>query len=112
LALLFKPHRWKARKPVKRQRADGAVLPHGQAEVRMVQGQITPEKASVVFERYGIEMQNPYLALCEPADEKAHVVGGEIEWEGERFRIRSVQPFKLVGLADHVAIVLEQVGSA
>ena len=110
--LPFKPHRFLVNKPVERQRADGVLLPHAQAAERWVDGQITPEKASVVFEKFGVELANPFMALADDTDADAFETGGEVLWDGMKLAIRAVQKFGGVADLDHVEVALERLEHA
>jgi len=108
MALPIKFHTVTAYPPAERQRADGALLPHGRGTGRQVSCQVSPERSTVMFERFGVELLNPFLLLCDSEDAGAFETGGEVDWNGHTYAIRAVQRFEGIGLADHCSVMLER----
>lgn len=77
-------------------------------------GQVTPERASVAFNRYGVEIQSPWLLLADhPANGEAVEAkirqGVRVLWGSRSFVIRAAMPFDVGLAADHVSAILEEI---
>jgi hypothetical protein len=106
LSLPFKPHTWTLSSRERNQLL-GAATTGTQGTTTSVRGIIQPVGSSYAYERFGIEVENGYMAMHDPDD--AHSVGDEVSWDGTAYKVVAAsRTFKSILSLDHGACILKE----
>lgn len=85
---MFRPHKAIYRQPIANRTELGVrtATTHGE-DFWELRCQITPESSSAMYERFGLELDDPFVMFCDLQDGRRIDVGGIVEWESEAYEV-------------------------
>lgn len=99
-----------AKAPKPNPRPDGAQNVAQYTPGISVRGLLYPEAQSAVFERFGVELAQPYVFYCLASSGREFPMGGRVDFGGRTFAVRApARVFASISAADHAEILLEEV---
>ncbi len=107
MALVFKPHTASVETAGMRITSNN---PNGStfAAPVNVACQITPGKAGIAYETFGIEVNRPYMLMADPEDAPKFTVGTKVTWNGKVMKVLATETFEALGIASHVSVLLQE----
>lgn len=85
---MFRPHKAIYRQPIANRTELGVrtATTHGE-DFWELRCQITPESSSAMYDRFGLELDDPFVMFCDLQDGRRIDVGGIVEWESEAYEV-------------------------
>lgn len=85
---MFRPHKAIYRQPIANRTELGVrtATTHGE-DFWQLRCQITPESPQAMYERFGLELDDPFVMFCDLQDGRRIDVGGIVEWESEAYEV-------------------------
>ena len=107
MSLRYKPHT--ASVQVASQRVVGDnVEGRDLASAVDVSCQITPAKATLVYEQFNIQLEAPFMLMCDLEDAETFAVGSVVTWSGRTFTVMASEPWNAVPDISFVSVVLKE----
>lgn len=73
-----------------------------------VQCQITPGNAKLVFEQHNIEIDSPYLLMCDIEDAEHFKTGTVVTGLGKSFTVMVVEPWNAIPAISYASVILKE----
>jgi hypothetical protein len=107
VSLAYKPHT--ASVQTASQRVVGNnVEGRGLATAADVACQITPGNSKLIFEQHNIELESPYLLMCDIGDAPKFTVGSVVSWSGKTFAVEVVEPWNAIPAISFASVILKE----
>jgi hypothetical protein len=70
--------------------------------------QVTPGKASLVYETFNLELNNPYLLMTDPEHEPKFTVGTKVTYSGKVLIVKASETFEAGTIGANLSVVLQE----
>lgn len=107
MGLVFKPHTASVETATQKV-AGGDVGGANFAAAVNVGCQITPGKASVAYDTFGIEVNRPYLLMADAEDAPKFTAGTKVTWSGKVLKVLAAETYGALTIGSHVSVLLKE----
>lgn len=108
MPLAYQPHSWTLVSASELIQSDTVVGTDHDPSITM-RGQITPMSASASYEKWGLELSRPHLALTGLEHQDDVKVGDRFEMSGRKFTVKAKKIWNGLPGADCLEIALEEI---
>ena len=70
--------------------------------------QITPAKATLVYEQFNIQLEAPFMLMCDLEDADKFATGTIVSWSGKTFAVAAVEPWNAIPAISFVTVILKE----
>jgi hypothetical protein len=73
-----------------------------------VQCQITPAKATLVYEQFNIQLEAPFMLMCDLEDAEHFKTGAVVTWDSKTFTVMASEPWSAIPAISFVSVILKE----
>ena len=74
--------------------------------------QITPGNSTLIYEQHNIQIDSPFLLMCDIEDAPKFTAGTVVSWSGKTFAVEVVEPWNAIPAISYASVVLKETKTA